>query len=93
MALLAMLAVTQQMMQLMSRQMIAEPAGISISHVQNLRNGLRAALQAWDAQLAKTPAGKRAGLLESLPAAAPASPRRSVPFSTNNNKQRRQTKQ
>lgn len=59
----------------------------------NLRNDLRAALQAWDAQLAKTPAGKRAGLLESVPAAPAVSPKRSVPFSTNNSKQRKQTKQ
>jgi DNA-binding transcriptional MerR regulator len=57
-----------------------------------LRDDLRAALRAWDAQLAKTPAGKRAGLLESLPAATAASPKRSVPFSTNN-KQRKQTRQ
>jgi len=53
------------------------------------RDDLRAALQSWDAQLAKTPAGRRAGLLDSLAAAAPASPKRSVPFSTNNNKKRK----
>jgi DNA-binding transcriptional MerR regulator len=57
-----------------------------------MRNGLRAALGAWDAQLAKTSSGKRAGLLESLPAAAPAGPKRSIPFSTNNNKKRKHTK-
>ncbi|MEY2577825.1 MAG: hypothetical protein QOI49_649 [Verrucomicrobiota bacterium] len=57
-----------------------------------LRNDLRAALRLWDAQLAKTPAGKRAGLLESLPAATATTPKRSVPFSTNN-KQRKQTRQ
>jgi DNA-binding transcriptional MerR regulator len=58
-----------------------------------LRNDLRAALQAWDAQLAKTPVGKRAGLLDSLPPASATSPKRSVPFSTNNNKKRKQTRQ
>jgi DNA-binding transcriptional MerR regulator len=64
-----------------------------LRELMNLRNDLRAALQAWDAQLAKTPAGKRAGLLDSLPAASAASPKRSVPFSTNSNKKRKQTRQ
>ncbi len=63
-----------------------------LRELMNLRNDLREALRAWDTQLAKTPAGKRAGLLESLPAAPRASPKRSVPFSTHNNKQRKQTK-
>ena len=52
-----------------------------------LRNDLRAALRTWDSQLAKTRAGKRAGLLDSLPAPNPAGPKRSAPFSTNQNKQ------
>jgi DNA-binding transcriptional MerR regulator len=57
-----------------------------------LRNDLRAALRTWDTQLATTPAGKRAKLLDSLPAPNPAGPKRSALFSTNNNKQRKQTK-
>jgi hypothetical protein len=52
-----------------------------------LRNDLRAALRTWDTQLAKTRAGKRAGLLDSLPAPNPAGPKRSALFSTNQNKQ------
>jgi DNA-binding transcriptional MerR regulator len=63
-----------------------------LRELMNLRNDLRAALRVWDARLAKTPAGTRAGLLDSLPSASAASPKRSVPFSTNN-KQRKQTKQ
>lgn len=63
-----------------------------LRELMTLRNDLRAALQFWDAQLAKTPVGRRAGLLDSLPASGPAKPRRSTPFSTNNNKQRKQTK-
>jgi hypothetical protein len=58
-----------------------------------LRNDLRSALRTWDTQLAKTPAGKRAGLLDSLPSSASTRPKRSAVFSTNqNNKQRKQTK-
>lgn len=57
----------------------------------SLRNDLRTALRTWDAELAKTPAGKRAGLLEALPSRKTASPKRSQPFSTNQNQQRKQT--
>lgn len=57
-----------------------------------LRNDLRSALRAWDMQLAKTPPGKRAGLLDSLSSVSPVSPKRSSPFSTNNN-QRKNKKQ
>lgn len=58
-----------------------------------LRNDLRSALRTWDTQLAKTPAGQRAGLLDSLPSPSPARPKRTALFSTNqNNKQRKQTK-
>lgn len=64
-----------------------------LRELSTLCNNLRATLQAWDAHLAKTPAGKRAGLLDSIPAAAAASPKRSAAFSTNNNKQRKKTKQ
>src|SRR5689334_24515830 len=35
-----------------------------LRELMNLRNELRSVLREWDAQLAKTPAGKRAGLLE-----------------------------
>lgn len=70
-----------------------EDVEVRLRELVTLRNELRAALRAWDKQLAKTPAGKRAGLLDSLPNASPASPKRSAPFSTNNNKQRKQTKQ
>jgi DNA-binding transcriptional MerR regulator len=55
-----------------------------------LRNDLRSALRTWDTQLAKTPAGSRAGLLDSLPSSASTRPKRSALFSTNqNNKQRK----
>ena len=57
-----------------------------------LRNDLRSALRAWDMQLAKTPPGKRARLLDSLSSVSPVSPKRSTPFSTNNN-QRKNKKQ
>jgi DNA-binding transcriptional MerR regulator len=58
-----------------------------------LRDDLRSALQTWDTQLAKTPAGKRAGLLDSLPSPATPRPKRAAPFSTNqNSKPRKQTK-
>jgi len=58
----------------------------------SLRNDLRSALRTWDLELAKTPAGKRAGLLDALPARKPAGARRSAPFSTNQIKPRKQTK-
>jgi DNA-binding transcriptional MerR regulator len=58
----------------------------------SLRNDLRSALRTWDMELAKTPAGKRAGLLDALPARKPAGAKRSAPFSTNQNKPRKQTK-
>jgi DNA-binding transcriptional MerR regulator len=58
----------------------------------SLRNDLRSALGTWDTELAKTPVGKRAGLLDALPARKPAAPKRSDPFSTNQNKQGKQTK-
>jgi DNA-binding transcriptional MerR regulator len=58
----------------------------------SLRNDLRSALRTWDTELARTPAGKRAGLLDALPARKPASAKRSAPFSTNQNKPRKQTK-
>jgi DNA-binding transcriptional MerR regulator len=58
------------------------------------RNNLRAALREWDTQLAKTPAGKRAGLLDSIPQTIAAAPKRSAPFSTkHNNQPRKHTKQ
>src|SRR6266446_4035728 len=66
-----------------------EEVELRLRELVALRNDLRQALQAWDTQLAKTPAGKRAGLLDSLRSASPASPKRSAPFSTNNNKQRK----
>jgi DNA-binding transcriptional MerR regulator len=62
-----------------------------LRELMTLRNDLRAALRAWDTQFAATPAGKRAKLLDSLPAPNPAGPKRSALFSTNNNKQRKQT--
>ncbi len=69
-----------------------EEVELRLRELVALRNDLRQALQAWDTQLAKTPAGKRAGLLDSLRSASPASPKRSAPFSTNNNKQRKHIK-
>ena len=53
------------------------------------RDNLRAALRAWDTQLAKTPAGKRAGLLDSIPHSSTADPKRSTPFSTKPDNQRK----
>jgi DNA-binding transcriptional MerR regulator len=58
----------------------------------SLRNDLRSALRTWDLELAKTPPGKRAGLLDGLPARKLAGARRSAPFSTNQNKPGKQTK-
>lgn len=49
-----------------------------------LRDELRSTLGAWDKRLAKTPAGKRAGLLESLGPSSTTGAKRSAPFSTNN---------
>src|SRR4051812_864986 len=47
-----------------------------------LRDELRATLAAWDMRLARTPTGRRAGLLESLaPSAAPVA-KRATPFTT-----------
>lgn len=57
-----------------------------------LRDELRATLKEWDARLAKTSKGNRAGLLEALP---PRSPRRSqsaAKFSTTNNRKMKQKK-
>jgi MerR family Zn(II)-responsive transcriptional regulator of zntA len=62
-----------------------------LRELATLRDDLRSALRTWDTQLAKTPTGKRAGLLESLPSST-ARPKRSASFSTNQNKQRKQTK-
>jgi DNA-binding transcriptional MerR regulator len=64
-----------------------------LRELMTLRNDLRAALCTWDTQLAKTRPGKRAGLLDSLPAPNPAGPKRSALFSTNQHKQRKKTKQ
>jgi DNA-binding transcriptional MerR regulator len=64
-----------------------------LRELRRLRNDLRAALRTWDMELAKTPAGKRTGLLESLPAPNPARPKPSSPFSTNQHKQRKKIKQ
>jgi DNA-binding transcriptional MerR regulator len=53
-----------------------------LRELMELRDELRTTLQEWDARLAKTSKGNRAGLLEALP---PRSPRRSSPaakFST-----------
>lgn len=72
-----------------------EELEVRLRELMALRNNLRAALQAWDRQLARTPAGKRAGLLDSLPSPVSGSPKRSAPFSTsssNNNKQRKHIK-
>src|SRR6478752_10346668 len=41
-----------------------EQVELRLRELTALRNDLRAALQTWDTQLAKTPAGKRAGLLD-----------------------------
>jgi DNA-binding transcriptional MerR regulator len=49
----------------------------------SLRDELRATLAAWDTRLAKTPAGQRAGLLESLEPSGTSGAKRSAPFSTN----------
>lgn len=70
-----------------------EEVELRLRELTTLRDDLRAALKTWDTQLAKTPAGKRAGLLDSLHPASPAAPKRSAPFSTNNNKQRKHNKQ
>lgn len=78
---------------LRSRNRGGVPCG-RVRELVTLRNDLRAALRTWDTQLAKIRAGKRAGLLDSLPAPNPANPRRSALFSTNQNKhQRKKTKQ
>jgi DNA-binding transcriptional MerR regulator len=66
-----------------------EQVELRLRELTTLRNDLRAALQTWDTQLAKTPAGKRAGLLDSLRNPSPAGPKRSAPFSTNNNNNKR----
>jgi DNA-binding transcriptional MerR regulator len=65
-----------------------EQVELRLRELTTLRNDLRAALQTWDTQLAKTPAGKRAGLLDSLPTTSPAGPKRSAPFSTSINKRK-----
>jgi MerR family transcriptional regulator, Zn(II)-responsive regulator of zntA len=58
-----------------------------------LRDDLRSAIRMWDAKLAQTPAGKRAGLLESLRATGAVNRKRSaVLFSTNHKTKRKQTK-
>jgi hypothetical protein len=70
-----------------------EQVELRLRELTTLRNDLRAALQTWDTQLAKTPPGKRAGLLASLRNPSPAGPTRSAPFSTNNNNKRKHNKQ
>jgi DNA-binding transcriptional MerR regulator len=65
---------------------------VRLRELRTQRNDLRSALREWDTQLAKTPAGKRAGLLDSLRTTSPANPKRSSPFSTNNNKQQKHIK-
>jgi MerR family copper efflux transcriptional regulator len=62
-----------------------------LRELKTLRNGLRSVLNDWDTRLAKTPPGKRAGLLDALRHTGPAKPKRSAPFSTNN--KHNQTKQ
>jgi DNA-binding transcriptional MerR regulator len=68
-----------------------EEVEVRLRELVSLRNDLRSALRTWDMELAKTPAGKRAGLLDALPARKPAGAKRSAPFSTNQNKPRKQT--
>ena len=63
-----------------------------LRELASLRNDLQSALRTWDRELAKTPPGKRAGLLDALPARKPARPKRSAPFSTNQPKPGKQTK-
>jgi DNA-binding transcriptional MerR regulator len=65
-----------------------EEVEVRLRELMTLRNDLRSALRDWDAQLAKTPAGKRAGLLESLRNVSPMGPKRAAPFSTNNNQRK-----
>ena len=50
-----------------------------------LRDELRATLKEWDARLAKTSKGNRAGLLETLPARSPRRTQSAAKFSTTNN--------
>jgi DNA-binding transcriptional MerR regulator len=60
-----------------------EEVEVRLRELVTLRNELRETLRAWDTKLAGTPAGKRAGLLESLTGAGKNSAKRSAPFSTN----------
>jgi DNA-binding transcriptional MerR regulator len=60
--------------------------------LMGLRDELRATLKEWDARLARTSKGNRAGLLETLP---PRSPRRTpsaAKFSTNHNRRKNKEK-
>jgi DNA-binding transcriptional MerR regulator len=57
-----------------------------------LRDQLRATLQEWDARLAKTSKGKRAGLLDALPPRSPAGSRAGTKFSTNDNRKKKKGK-
>jgi len=60
-----------------------------LRELMNLRNELRSVLREWNTQLAKTPAGKRAGLLELLDDSNGTGPMRAAPFSTNNNQRKK----
>ena len=70
-----------------------ENVEVRLRELMDLRNELRSALRQWDKQIANTPAGKRAGLLDSLRKASPASPKRFAPFSTTNNQQGKNNRQ
>ncbi len=60
---------------------------LRLEELTALRDELRATLRDWDAQLQKTPAGRRAGLLESLSPSPRAAAKR-APFSTNHKRKK-----
>jgi hypothetical protein len=57
-----------------------EALGSQIRELQHLRTALRKTIDDWDHQLAKTPSGGRAALLESLAAARPSAARHLSPL-------------
>lgn len=60
---------------------------VRLDELVALRDELRATLSDWDAQLERTPAGRRAGLLESLSPSRRAAAKR-APFSANHKRKR-----
>jgi MerR family mercuric resistance operon transcriptional regulator len=63
-----------------------------LQELMELRDELRATLKEWDARLAKTAKGNRAGLLETLPPRAPRRNQSAAKFSTNNKRKMKQEK-